>query len=318
MAPTYTSKPYLSGVTPRQNIMRKKTIQIIGATLLLACFSYTYVGLDKSFLDSNVSANDAAATPRSDNNQAQTPARPTPTKQLQRKSGNMRKMEMPAALHGVPERIIEHTGYAVSFNREHNNPNYVAWELTADEAVGTVPRSNNFAPDPDVPAPHQVTTNDYKGCGYDRGHMAPAADMKWSDDAMRECFYMSNICPQTHSLNAGSWQVLEEACRRWARQEGAVYIVCGPVYRGSKHKTIGKEHIITVPEGFFKIVLSLQKGKEKAIGFYYRNNDSHQPMEQTAMSVDDIEEITGMNFFVNVKDDIEDRVEATFSLKEWH
>lgn len=302
--------------------MRKKTIQIIGALFLLACFSYTNVEPVKSFVDNKISAKNVV-TPHSNNNsdkqtsQSRTLAHSTSTQQ-QRKSGNVRKMEMPADLHGVPERIIEHIGYTVSFNREHNNPNYVAWELAADEAVGTVPRSNNFAPDPDVPAPHQVTTNDYKGCGYDRGHMAPAADMKWSYEAMRECFYMSNICPQNHSLNAGSWQVLEEACRRWAKQEGSVYIVCGPVYRGVKHKTIGKEHIITVPEGFFKVVLSLQKGKEKAIGFYYSNNDSRQPMEQTAMSVDDIEEITGMNFFVNVKDDIEDRVEATFSLKEWH
>lgn len=230
-----------------------------------------------------------------------------------------RKYEMPAVLQGVPEHIIEHTGFTVSFNREHNNPNYVAWELTVEETEGTQNRSNNFLADPDVPEPHRVTTDDYKGSGYDRGHMCPAADMKWDSRAMTECFYMSNMCPQHHTLNAGGWQTLEDACRRWARQEGEVYIVCGPVYKkGRKHKTIGSNHAITVPNGFFKVVLSMREGHEKAIGFYYANNDSKQQMTQTAMSVDDVEEMTGYNFFVNVPKRIEQRVEASFSLKEWN
>lgn len=232
---------------------------------------------------------------------------------------NSRKIEMPAALKGVPERIIMHTGYVVSFNREHNNPNYVAWDLTNREASGDIPRRNSFAPDPLVPSPHQVTTSDYKGCGYDRGHMAPAADMKWSAVVMRECFYMSNICPQDHKLNSVSWQKLETACRRWAKNEGCVYIVCGPVYKkGVRHKTIGKDHIITVPEGFFKVVLSLKKGHEKAIGFYYANTSASQPMAKTATTVDAIEKLTGMNFFVNLSSKLENKVESTYSLKYWN
>ncbi|NPD92787.1 DNA/RNA non-specific endonuclease [Xylanibacter muris] len=236
----------------------------------------------------------------------------------QKKTTRHRKPEMPAAIKGVLERVIEHKGYTVSFNREHNNPNYVAWELTASETEGTVKRYDDFTPDPDIPAPHQVNTDDYKGCGYDRGHMAPAADMKWSRQAMKECFYMSNICPQNHSLNAGGWKTLEEACRRWARQEGRIYIVCGPVYRkGKKQKTIGKEHIITVPDGFFKVIMSLRKGNEKAIGFYYTNKNGSQRMAEKAMSVDDIEKMTGINFFVNVDNKTERRIEAVYSLKAW-
>lgn len=226
--------------------------------------------------------------------------------------------EMPAPLKGIPERIIKHVGYTVSFNREHNNPNYVAWVLTAAKVNGTVPRSDSFFQDPDVPMPHRVAPEDYKGSGYDRGHMAPSADMKWSYAAMKECFYMSNICPQNPSLNSGSWQKLEEACRRWARQEGTIYIVCGPIYKGGSHKKIrGKVHTITVPEGFFKVVLSLKPGKEKAIGFYYNNSKASQPMAQTAISVDSVEKLTGYNFFVNIDKNIEKRVEASFSLKDW-
>lgn len=296
--------------------MFKRPIKILIIAVLVLLFCYTSIDGVKLLVNNRVEGEDVAPVTLVDTLRGDDAEKAVAKRK--KGKGNKRKKEMPAALHGIPERIIERIGYTVSFNREHNNPNYVAWELTAEESTGNVPRSNNFVPDPDLPAPHQVTTNDYKGFGYDRGHMAPAADMKWSYDAMRECFYMSNICPQNHTLNAGGWQTLEEACRRWAKQEGAVYIVCGPIYRGTRHKKIGKEHIVTVPEGFFKVVLSLRKGKEKAIGFYYANNDSRQSMAKAAMSVDAVEELTGMNFFVNVSDDIEDRVEATYSLKDWH
>lgn len=229
-----------------------------------------------------------------------------------------RKMELPGTMRGVPERIISHTGHTLSFNRTHNQPNWVAWELTAEETDGRYTRSNDFQPDPQVPLPHRVVTTDYRGAGYDRGHMAPAADMKWSARAMTECFYMSNICPQAHSLNSGPWATLEKACRRWARQEGSVYVVCGPVFKPGRHKSIGTERLITVPDGFFKVVLSLAEGREKAIGFYYANRSGNQTMEGAAMSVDEVETLTGIDFFVNVPDKLEAHVEARFSLKEWH
>lgn len=232
--------------------------------------------------------------------------------------GSGRKMELPGAMRGVPERIISHTGHTLSFNREHNEPNWVAWELTAEETDGRFARSDDFQPDPQVPEPHRVVTSDYRGAGYDRGHMAPAADMKWSARAMTECFYMSNICPQDHGLNSGPWATLEKACRRWAVQEGCVYVVCGPVFKAGRHKSIGTERHITVPDGFFKVVLSLAEGREKAIGFYYANRSGKQTMEAAAMSVDAVEELTGIDFFVNVPDKLEERVESRFSLKEWH
>lgn len=234
------------------------------------------------------------------------------------KKGNKRLLELPGRLIGTPERIVSHYAYTLSFNREHNQPNWVAWELTDKETDGHIQRSNDFIPDPMIPTPHRVTTDDYKGSGYDRGHMAPAADMKWSGKAMAECFYMSNMCPQHGSLNSGAWSTLEKACRRWAQQEGSVYIVCGPVFKGTKHKQIGKNVKVTVPEGFFKVVLSMKKGQEKAIGFYYNNKSGKQPMDKTATTVDAIEEMTGMDFFVNIPDKLEDRIEATYSLKDWN
>ena len=227
-------------------------------------------------------------------------------------------LEQPAPLRGVPERIVRHTGYVLSFNSQTLCPNWSAWELTAAETEGTERRFTEFLPDPQLPVAQQVTTYDYKGSGYDRGHMCPSADMKWSPVAQRECFYLSNICPQDRSLNSGAWSKLEKACRRWAQQEGKVYIVCGPVFdKQRKHLTIGRDLRIQVPNGFFKVVLSTRQGGEKAIGFYYSNRDSRQTMDEAAMSVDQVEQLTGMDFFPQLNDALEKRVEAAYNLRAW-
>lgn len=228
-------------------------------------------------------------------------------------------LEQPATLHNHPEQIVVHTGYRLSFNRETLCPNWVAWELTANETEGSVQRSNDFRPDEMLPYRYQVTTDDYKHSGYDRGHMCPSADMKWSSMAQSECFFMSNICPQTHALNAGGWEKVERACRRWAKREGKVYIVCGPIFNDARKQLyIGKSVKIRVPNAFFKVVLSLKKGEEKAIGFYFPNRDGKQNMGDATKTVDEIEKITGMDFFPQLNDALERRVEAQNNLTFWH
>lgn len=326
----------------------KKTLLSLGGLAVAACLGYFgFSGHEISQILDGVSeiveSGSGAGSGRSDvseNGEGKSGAPAARTKKTAAGQSQERKMELPAALKGTREKIIEHTGFTLSFNSDHNNPNWVAWELTADEAECEGSRSDEFFPDPMVPESHRVTTFDYKGSGYDRGHMCPAADMRWSPDAMHDCFYLSNICPQVHALNGGGWQVLEKACRRWALQEGAVYVICGPVYgrfggveavRGlagsgktlelnpsRKPKAIGSEHVVTVPDGFFKCVLSLKKGHEKAIAFYYSNNDKSQTMSSAAVSVDDIEALTGMDFFVNLDNSLERRLESSYSLKLWN
>lgn len=226
-------------------------------------------------------------------------------------------LELPSTTTGPQGKVIRHTGFTLSFNLKHNNPNWVAWELERSETTGSLKRTDDFEPDTSLPRAHQVTTNDYRRSGYDRGHQVPAADMKWSPRAMAECFLMSNICPQTHGLNAGPWSKLEAACRRWANREGRVYIACGPIYRGSNQPSIGQRVRVTVPDAFFKVVLCMTKGKEKAIGFVYDNRDGKQDMSQAAMSVDEVEKITGFDFFHNLPDELEDRLEASCKFKYW-
>ena len=226
-------------------------------------------------------------------------------------------IEIPAPLKDRSEQIIQHNGYTLSYNKSHNTANWSAWELTAKEAEGELPRKNKFWADPNIETAYRVDWYEYKGSGYDRGHLCPAADMKWSEDAMHDCFYMSNICPQEPRLNGGAWKKLEEECRNWALREKAIYIVCGPVYKKGKHEQIGIDHAIDVPEGFFKVVLSIKKGNEKAIGFYYENTPRKQPMIKAATSVDCIEELTGIDFFPSLPDSLEKALESRFSFAEW-
>ena len=143
---------------------------------------------------------------------------------------------------------------------------------------------------------------------------------------MMECFYMTNMCPQVAVLNQRWWSNLENACRRWVQKEDTLYICCGPIYQGETFKTIGGRYNysqkrkgikVFVPTGFYKVVLSLKKGKEKAIGFIYNNDDSRQPMSECCMSVDDVEKITGLDFFSSLEDTLEERLESQYDFSAW-
>lgn len=288
--------------------------------LLLGIVCTVAVGLWYVFSD-KAGAPDADGSPVSPEAQASADA-PQPSADASQPSpaaegaADEAPVEMPAVTSN--DVVINHTGYVLSYNTTTNCPNWVAWELTRDEAKAYRDRYDDFQPDPDVAAPSQVTTRDYSGSGYTRGHMCPAADMRWSDEAQRECFYMSNMCPQLEYLNTESWEELEKACRQWAKREGSVYIVCGPVFDPkAKARTIGREHKVRVPDGFFKAVLSLRPGHEKAIGFYYAHNEREQTIEATAMSVDDLERVTGYDFFDHIDPQLEGRIEAHYNLNDW-
>ena len=225
------------------------------------------------------------------------------------------KYELPKMTNAnASEKVIEHVGYTVSFNTKHNIPNWVAYDLTSEEVAGVTPRAKHFEPDPQIIG--CPTTDDYKNSGYDRGHMAPAGDMKWSEQAMNESFYLSNICPQNHNLNGGDWKALEEHLRTMATQYEKGYIACGPII-SAKPQTIGMYHQITVPDAFFKVVLRKKGDSWSAIGFMMPNQAGHKSLNKYAMSVDDIEIITDMDFFYNLPDEIEEIVESSYQLSDW-
>lgn len=214
----------------------------------------------------------------------------------------------------LTEQLIEYKGMIVSFNADMHIPNWVSWELTRDEATGVEPRSNAFASDPCVDG--CASLSDYRGSGYDRGHMAPAGDMKWDPETMRESFLLTNICPQAKSLNSGSWKKLEEKCRIWAQADSAVVIVCGPVLTAVPVEYIGAGRV-AVPQRFFKVILSPYADPPRGIGFVMPNGAVPGGMQACAVSIDEVEALTGHDFFSSLPDDIEDVVESQCKFNYW-
>ncbi len=225
------------------------------------------------------------------------------------------KLVMQTSPKGTPEQILKRTGYVASYNKTTLLPNWVAWHLTAERTEGSVKRSGvDFAEDTEVPEP-RATDWDYYNSGYDRGHMCPAADNKWSKKAMEESFLFTNMCPQNGNLNRGDWNEMEMACRKWAKKYGDLYIVCGPILYKCKHKTIGKNKVV-VPEAFFKVVLRTGDNPQ-AIGFIYKNTSGNRPKDSYVNTVDEVERITGIDFFPSLPDDVEKKVEAECDLGLW-
>lgn len=225
------------------------------------------------------------------------------------------KLVMQTSSKGTPEQILKRTGYVASYNKTTLLPNWVAWHLTAERTEGSAKRSGvDFAEDTEVPEP-RATDWDYYNSGYDRGHMCPAADNKWSKKAMEESFLFTNMCPQNGNLNRGDWNEMEMACRKWAKKYGDLYIVCGPILYKGKHKTIGNNKVV-VPEAFFKVVLRTGDDPQ-AIGFIYKNTSGNRPKDSYVNTVDEVERITGIDFFPSLPDDVEKNVEATADIANW-
>lgn len=215
----------------------------------------------------------------------------------------------------TPSIIKEYAGFTVNFNPAWHVPNYVVWELTGAESEGNEPRNSKFRPDPDVFG--CPTLDDYRNSGYDRGHMAPAGDMKWSREAMADSHYLTNMVPQDHNINSGRWSTLEKKCRQWAQRDSAIIVIAGPILSDEISKTIGASRV-AVPDRFFKVLLSPYSNPVRAIGFIIPNSPTSDGVEQMVTSVDNIESITGFDFFSSLPDDIENEVETQANWNDWN
>lgn len=216
--------------------------------------------------------------------------------------------------NSFPSQVVNYEGMTLSFNRDMHIPNWVAWELTATEVAGNYPRDDNFRGDDNVVGSAEKW--DYSYSGYDRGHMAPAGDMKWSKKAMDESFYMTNMCPQAKTLNTGAWKRLEEKCRQWAEIDSAIIIVCGPVLTDPIEEYIGDSRV-AVPQRFFKVILSPYVDTPRGIGFIMPNGKVPGGMQASAVSIDEVERITGLDFFSSLPDEIENEVESQCRFHYW-
>jgi endonuclease G len=211
------------------------------------------------------------------------------------------------------DTIIQHTGYSVSYNQKYKQANWAAYQLTNAETSKLYDRENKFVADPLIPGTDLCL--DYEKSGYDRRHLAPAADMGFSKITMTESFYYSNMSPQLPGFNRGIWKQLEEQTRNWAIEYDSLYIVVGPIFSDSM-KLIGP-HQVAVPNSYYKVILDNHKGKEKMIGFVMKNEGSKNSLQSFVLSVDSIEVLSGIDFFPLLEDSLENKLESLVFLNSW-
>jgi len=213
---------------------------------------------------------------------------------------------------GKGDVVISHVGYSFVYNEEHEQASWVAYELTKEETTKAFERTNRFKPDPAVST---LTANDadYAGSGYDKGHLAPVADMEWSSTAMAESFYYSNMSPQVPGFNGGIWKKLEERVRTWAIENNSLLIVTGPVLRKGL-KTIGADWV-SVPDLYYKVILDNHEPSIKGIAFLIHNASQSAGLQSFVVSIDSVESVTGIDFFPNFPN--EATIEKTSNVDQW-
>ena len=211
--------------------------------------------------------------------------------------------------------FVRHTYYCLDFNKEHRQANWVYYELFPKRMVKQAARKDNFRVDPAL-GEWCATLSDYRKSGYDRGHLCPAADMTFSEKAMSETFYLSNMSPQTGALNRGLWADLEAIVRQMAVDNEKVYVVTGPVLTDGPFETIG-ENEVAVPHQYYKVVLDYTDPDIKAIGFVLPNDDPEEEITAYVRSVDEVEELTQLDFYPSLPDDVEQIVESEADPSRW-
>lgn len=221
-------------------------------------------------------------------------------------------------LYGIPgpaDTIIERKGYALGFYLQHKQAGWVSYKLTRWEVTTRIAKRNDrFKADPEA-AGGSAKPSDYTKSGYDRGHLAPAADMLFSHQTMIDSFYMSNISPQAPMFNRGVWKKLEAQIRAFAVAEDEIYVVTGPVLPTEKTITIGESEV-TVPKYFYKVVYDITP-PQKMIAFVLPNEPSKRPLKDFAVTVDHVEKLTGLDFFSPVPEPEQSQMEATITIDAW-
>ena len=211
-------------------------------------------------------------------------------------------------------QVIHHNNYSLSYNEKHEQAEWVAYFLKDSHISSTNFKRPYFEKDSKVKTKSAHYKN-YSNSGYDKGHLCPAGDRKFSKSAFDETFLTSNISPQEHKFNAGVWNRLEQKTRYWAKKYKNLYVITGGILENSS-KTIGSEKV-TVPNYFYKIILDFQEPEIKAIAFLIPHKDSEKALYKFVTSIDKIEELTGIDFFPKLEDSIENKLENSTNYLNW-
>jgi endonuclease G len=211
-------------------------------------------------------------------------------------------------------QMVKHAYYTLSYAEEYEQAEWVAYELTKEMLKWQVKREDCFKEDTNIKT-GSAELSDYRGSGFDRGHLVPAADMRFNLRAMQESFFLSNISPQKAGFNRDIWKKLEQLVRRWTRKNKRLYIVTGSICKPG-FKTIGANEV-AVPAAFYKIILDYKKPDIKAIAFLIPHKKTKKALKTFVVTIDEIEERTKIDFFAALPDALEERLESGQTNKKW-
>lgn len=212
----------------------------------------------------------------------------------------------------ISEFVVHHDFYSLGYDEDTEQAVWVMYEYTKGEANSQkVQRKDRFRPDPAIPS-RSASLRDYKKSGFDRGHLAPAADMAFSTQAMRDSFFMSNMSPQRPKFNRGIWKKLEAKVRSWAKHDTIIVVTAG-VLKGKQY--IGRNRVL-VPDAYYKIVYV--PSQNKAIGFLLPNKGSKKKLSSFVVPIDEIEAKTGIDFFSALEDSQENDLESQCNVQRWN
>ncbi|HRK61698.1 MAG TPA: DNA/RNA non-specific endonuclease [Candidatus Omnitrophota bacterium] len=210
---------------------------------------------------------------------------------------------------------LKRSAYVACYNTETKVADWTEYALTQQDLRNDISRDDDFRADPDLRAGQRSELVDYRGSGYDRGHLVPAADMARGRVAMSESFLLTNMGPQAPSVNRGIWSKLEAQVREWAKEGKSLRVITGPLYFGNDSNSDGVPEISTigrgkvfVPSHYFKIILKIENipQNDDVIAFAVPNWEvDGGKLENYLISVDDIESITGLDFLKDLDDSIE-------------
>tara|TARA_R110000868_G_scaffold111573_1_gene301177 strand:+ start:220 stop:1032 length:813 start_codon:yes stop_codon:yes gene_type:complete len=210
--------------------------------------------------------------------------------------------------------IIDHLYFSLSYNEPFEQAEWVAYVLDKKHLTYDDRKRPYFIEDPFVKSKSADYIN-YKGSGYDRGHLVPAGDRRFSLQAYNETFYTSNISPQDREFNAGIWNDLEQQARRWAKKYSPLYVITGGVLEEGLEE-IGQEDV-DVPDAFYKIIARKKGNQIITISFLIPNKPQFSPLRNFIVSIDDIEKETGIDFFAELPENQQGTFEDSNNTTGW-
>lgn len=243
------------------------------------------------------------------------------------------RMEIPRLTGDAGYKFIDHTvsylhktisNYCMEYNLSKRHARWVAFKAYDVTSFKNISRTDAWADDPAVPEEYRTQRTDYGQSGYDRGHLVASADRLYCREANEQTFYYSNMSPQLAGFNQKIWQKLEENVQEWMGDSGlrdTLYVVKGGTIADDQIiGYAGVESNVAVPKYYYMAVLALKNNRYKSIAFWLEHKDTYTApyqLSEYAVSVDDLEEKTGIDFFPNLSYSVEKTVEATFDTSVW-